>query len=275
MKITVTINSQNYEVDRQKPIPIAIPLHFNESQPNPHGVSPAISTPREVPGMIGDTRLKGSVNWEQLILTPHSNGTHTECVGHITDERLAVNSCFSESFIACTVISVTPLRGGESDDSYLPEKDPKDQLITKASLTKALDHCEEEFCEGLVIRTLPNPTDKRHRCYLKNPPAFFSLEAMAYLVKKGVRHLLVDLPSVDRASDGGHLAIHRLFWGVAPGSKTLDQKVRQDKTITEMIFVPDNVPDGQYLLNIQIPCFMSDAAPSRPLLFPLIPSKKA
>lgn len=272
MKITVTINSQNYEVDRQKPIPISIPLYFNEKQPDPHGVSPALAAPQEVPGMIGDTRQKGSVNWEKLVLTPHSNGTHTECVGHITDERVAVNSCFSDTFIACTVISVTPLSGEESEDSYLPEKSPEDQIITETSLATALRSCQEELCEGLVIRTLPNHTEKKQRCYLERPPAFFSLEAMRYLLKKGVRHLLVDLPSVDRASDEGHLAIHRLFWGVPLGSKSLTKEVRKDKTITEMIFVPDNVPDGHYLLNIQIPSFMSDAAPSRPLLFPLTPN---
>jgi hypothetical protein len=41
------------------------------------------------------------------------------------------------------------------------------------------------------------------------------------------------------------------------------------KTITEMIFVPDEVHDGIYLANIQIPQFMADAAPSRILLFEL------
>jgi len=34
-----------------------------------------------------------------------------------------------------------------------------------------------------------------------------------------------------------------------------------------MIFVDDNIPDGKYLLMIQIPAFVSDAAPSRPIIF--------
>ena len=44
---------------------------------------------------------------------------------------------------------------------------------------------------------------------------------------------------------------------------------RQDKTITEMLFVPDEVPDGIALLNLQVPALSGDAAPSRPMLLPV------
>ncbi|MBC8144638.1 MAG: cyclase family protein, partial [bacterium] len=46
------------------------------------------------------------------------------------------------------------------------------------------------------------------------------------------------------------------------------------RTITEMAFVPDAAADGSYVLNLQIPSFMLDAAPSRPLLFRIHPSSK-
>jgi len=36
--------------------------------------------------------------------------------------------------------------------------------------------------------------------------------------------------------------------------------------MTELINVPDDVPDGRYLLNLQIAPFEADAAPSRPVL---------
>jgi hypothetical protein len=42
-----------------------------------------------------------------------------------------------------------------------------------------------------------------------------------------------------------------------------------DCTITELAFVPDDVKDGLYLLNLQVAPFDNDAAPSRPLLFRL------
>ena len=64
--------------------------------------------------------------------------------------------------------------------------------------------------DALIIRTLPNSSDKKQRDYIKNPSAFF-LEAMNYIVSLGVRHLLVDMPSVDRLFDDGILSAHNIF----------------------------------------------------------------
>ena len=99
---------------------------------------------------------------------------------------------------------------------------------------------------------------------MKESPCFFSIEAMEYIVSLGVQHLLVDSPSVDRLFDEGRLSSHNIFWetkgeGLNPAA--------QNKTITEMIFATDSLEDGQYLLNLQIPAFVSDAAPSRPILY--------
>jgi arylformamidase len=79
--------------------------------------------------------------------------------------------------------------------------------------------------------------------------------------------LLVDLPSIDRLFDEGKLLNHRIFWNVEEGSREVNHQTRMSSTITELIYVRDEVPDGDYLLNLQIPPFESDAAPSRPLLF--------
>ena len=46
------------------------------------------------------------------------------------------------------------------------------------------------------------------------------------------------------------------------------------RTITEMIFVDDAVDDGPWILDLQIPPFMLDAAPSRPILFALREEKE-
>ncbi|NGX51690.1 MAG: hypothetical protein K1060chlam2_01563, partial [Chlamydiae bacterium] len=261
MKTTVQIDSESYDVDIGNPISLAIPLHFNSAQPNPHGVAMATSSPIEIPGMIGDTRQKGCVNWEKLVFTPHSNGTHTECVGHITDNRITIHKSFSEVFFPTVLISVTPIPSEETRDRYHPEKKPSDKMITRSSLIDALKGYPDVFCKGVVIRTLPNDEGKQERHYLKEPPPFFSLEAMQYLVEKGVKHLLVDLPSVDSASDDGKLAAHRLFWNVPLNSRSLTESSHPNRTITEMVYVSNSVQDGTYLLTIQIPSFMSDAAP--------------
>ena len=79
-----------------------------------------------------------------------------------------------------------------------------------------------------------------------------------------MKHLLHDLPSVDREEDGGVLAAHHAFWDFP---NTIDL----DRTITEMLHVPSTVGDGEYLLELQLPHFMNDAAPSRPVLYALLP----
>lgn len=99
---------------------------------------------------------------------------------------------------------------------------------------------------------------------MQEAPSFFSIDAMAYIVSLGVKHLLVDIPSVDRLFDDGHLSSHNIFWETK--SKQLNPKT-QNKTITEMIFVSEIIKDGSYLLNLQIPAFVSDATPSRPILY--------
>ena len=85
----------------------------------------------------------------------------------------------------------------------------------------------------------------------------------------GIQHLLVDMPSIDLAFDEGKLVNHHFFWNVEQGSHDLNGSTPSSKTITEMIYVPNDISDGRYLLQIQITNFMSDAAPSRPIIFPL------
>jgi len=99
---------------------------------------------------------------------------------------------------------------------------------------------------------------------MKVAPAFFSTDAMKYIASLGVDHLLVDTPSVDRLLDDGHLSAHNIFWETK--GKEFNPNT-QNKTITEMIFVPSSLEDGAYLLNLQIPAFVSDAAPSRPIIY--------
>ena len=79
----------------------------------------------------------------------------------------------------------------------------------------------------------------------------------------GVKHLLIDLPSVDKEKDEGALKAHKAFWDV-------NGKTRKDCTITEFIYVPNKIADGTYFLNLQIAPFENDATPSKPVLYTLI-----
>ena len=261
MKGKFKIGSSEYSVDFSEKYDISIPLVFNGLQPNTYGVDIASSKSYEDTQFIGDTRRGGPCNFETYTLTPHCNGTHTECVGHITNERISILSSLNEELIPSTLISVTP---ENTSENYTPELNHDDLVITQSSLKKSLEQANTYFLKALVIRTLPNLETKKNRNYMKESPSFFSIEAMEYLVSLGVKHLLVDTPSVDRLFDDGHLSNHNIFWQTK--SKELNPNT-QNKTITEMIFVPNIINDGKYLLNLQIPAFVSDAAPSRPILY--------
>lgn len=231
------------------PIDISIPLRFNGPQPNAFGVDRATAKP------IGDTRHGSSVNFEQYTLTPHCNGTHTECVGHITDERLSIRECLKDIIMPAFVVSVEPEVVASGDS-----------VISRRSLEQVLADVPANEA-ALIVRTLPNDESKLDRVYDDSDvPPYFSADAMRFIFECGVKHLLVDLPSVDRLFDDGRLENHRIFWNVDEGSCSINEKTRINSTITELIFVPETVSDGRYRLNLQIAPFDSDAAPSRPIL---------
>lgn len=274
MIFSVEINNQIYRINASEPFDVSIPLDFYGAQPNAYGVEKAGSKPCEADTLIGDTRRGGSCNFEQITMIPHCNGTHTEAVGHITHERISVHECLRDAFVPATLVSVEPEKAGETDESYSIRLDKRDRLITRKSLENALKNADGHFLGGLIIRTLPNDAGKLMRTYLEKIPPFFSIEAMEFINDLKVGHLLVDVPSIDRIFDEGKLANHRAFWNVEKGSYELNLSSFPHKTITEMIYAPDEILDGAYFLNLQIAPFVADASPSRPILFKAMKIKK-
>lgn len=228
---------------------LSIQLRFDGPQPNAFGVDPATAV------SLGDTRTGSSVNFEQYTFTPHCNGTHTECIGHITDERIYIRDCLRDVLMTAQLVSVEPVPAGNGDS-----------VITTEALRLAGVGVEPK-CEALIIRTLPNDDSKLTQSYgPSHIPAYFTQDAVGLIVTCGFTHMLTDLPSIDRLFDDGKLLNHRFFWNVEPGSRDIHSASRIYSTITEMIYVPTEVEDGRYTLNLQIAPFQSDAAPSRPLL---------
>ena len=279
---TIAIRGKEYTIDWCDPIDISIPMRFGGPQPNAYGVERAGSEAVEAGGLVGDTRRGGSCNFERVTLIPHCNGTHTECVGHITHERVSVNDCLSDILVPASLVTVEPEDAVTSDESYVLGFGEGDQLVTRTMLENSMDKrvlpprprdadtppTKEGSLKCLIVRTLPNGIDKLSRRYNEsNVPPYFSSEAMEFIVEHGFRHLLVDLPSIDRLFDKGKLANHRKFWNLDVRSFDAGSDARREATVTELIYVPDDIPDGEYLLNLQIAPFASDASPSRPILF--------
>jgi len=272
MKITTSIAGQEYQADLSQGHCIGIALDFAGEQPNHFGVSNASREPVRGGDFVGDTTLGGSCNVDVITLTPHCNGTHTESVGHIVDEKPSIHQALKTILCPATLISVLPTDAPRCHDSYQPELEASDKVISKAILKSHLQPLNTEQLQALVVRTLPNKADKLAAVYGENrQPPFFTREAMEYLVELGVQHLLVDFPSIDKMYDQGLMTNHHLFWQVAETTHQLNDNTRTDKTVTEMVFVDNAIEDGLYLLNIQIAPFELDAAPSRPMLIELTP----
>jgi kynurenine formamidase len=229
-------------------VDLSIPLDPDGPQPGAYGAPRASARPYSGDGFTLDTRRSGPVNCDMLTLTPHCNGTHTESVGHITRERFPLTAVALPLFAPCVVVSIAPV-GREIRPEHL------------AQLPSELN--------ALVVRTRPNEASKRTRQWENDTTPYFTPNAMRVVRAKGVVHLLVDLPSLDPLYDGGALAAHRVFWDVPLGSQDLPSEEARRRTVTELIFVPDEVPDGAYLLSIHAPNIVTDAVPSRPILFEL------
>ena len=247
----VAIGERVFDLGRWEDI--SIPLDPHGPQPSAYGAPPATARPYSGDGFQLDTRQGGSCNCEVLEMVPHCNGTHTESVGHITTARFPLTIDLLPLFISALLISVRP-RGRE---------------ILADDIERATANAPPAHLGALVVRTLPNDRNKRTRRWEDASTPYFTVEAMRAIRAKGVQHLLVDLPSLDPLRDDGRLVAHRVFWDVPPGSKELPDAIARRRTVTEMIFVPDDLPDGRYLLTVQFPHIVSDAVPSRPLLFDL------
>lgn len=256
--------------DLADPLPIAIPLDFGGPQPGFMAAPRATAQALSLPSFRGDTRTGGSCNCEQLTLVPHCNGTHTECVGHLTDERVSVAETLRGGLSLALLVSVRPLRPGAVGETTEPPPEAGDRVISAQALRQALAQHPELKPQALVVRTLPNGLERLSHAYSGPAPApFLTREAAELLVARDILHLVLDVPSADRARDQGRLTAHRVFFGLPPASRRAAEARRAGATITELAFVAPTIRDGYYLLDLQIPAFMSDAAPSRPVLYPV------
>lgn len=198
---------------------------------------------------VGSVKEGGTVNYQTITLTPHGNGTHTECVGHITDNPThTISNAIKETIILARLVSIVPEEIG--DNAVITITQIKDLVL------------EQSNVKALVIRTLPNNSEKEFKQYSNTNPAYLEAEVGAYLASLGIEHLVVDLPSVDKEVDGGALSVHKGFW-------QLGGEVRTAATITELVFIPESVSDGLYMLQLSVPLWASDAAPSNLILYPI------
>jgi arylformamidase len=254
--------------DLSRPVALAIDLNFEDGQPRHFGAPLAASRPFAVPGFSGSVAQGASCNCNIVTLIPHCNGTHTESVGHLTIEPLDAHRQIPPGLVPALLVTVAPVDAHGAFETTNPAPQPGDKLITRSAIEKGWPQTLPFRPRALLIRTLPNDRDNKvRRDYTDITPPYLSREAAEFVVSRGIEHLVVDLPSIDRAHDEGRLTTHRVFFGLPPGSRSLATVGRPRSTVTELAFIPDEVTDGPYLLEIQVPAIGGDAVPSRPLLY--------
>jgi arylformamidase len=269
---TFKIEGSDYTADLGKPCSLAITLDFNDVQPRWFGAPAARSAPLSEGDFSGRVHSGASCNCSTMSFTPHLDGTHTECAGHLTLEPIDARTVVPVGFLTALLLSVTPMPAHSTEESSDPAPHGDDLLITAAGLARAWPAKLPFAPQSLIVRTLPNTPSKRSRDYRSEPAAYLSIQAAALLVARGIEHLVLDVPSADRAEDGGRLSAHREFFGLPPGVVSLGAVRRPQCTITELAYIEQGVNDGAYLLELQIPALGGDAVPSRPLLFPVHPA---
>lgn len=245
MILKTVVGGAEVSFDTQKGIELTLPVLQGPDTVNAFYIPDAVITPLVAGGFVGSTAMGGACNCENITFNAHGNGTHTECVGHISKERVVLHECLKEFLFDAELVSIIPDRLPNGDFIITPE------LLAAAVKNDA---------KALIIRTLPNGTDKKVKRYSGTNPTYLTKEAADWIRERGIEHLLVDMPSVDREEDGGALAAHHAFWNYP-------QATRMNCTITELVYVPDTVDDGQYLLTIAAGAFDSDASPSRIVIY--------
>lgn len=249
MFVTINHKGKTYKTDLDKPIDISIPLRASKENVSAWYVSPPRFEPVRNGDWVGDVNQGGSVNFRDIFFNPHGHGTHTECVGHISKESFTINQHLKHFFFLAELVTVLP-----------QEESNGDFVITRKIMENVLG---DKHPEAIVIRTLSNPVSKMNMQYSNTNPAFIHHEAMKFIVDRGIEHLLFDMPSVDKEKDDGKLLAHHAFWEYPHNTKA-------QRTITELIYVPNTVLDGSFLLNLQIASFENDASPSKPVLYQLV-----
>ena len=243
MIISIEQNNIIRRFNLEKGYDISIPLHRHG--PRAWYVPEARIAPVLNQHFTGSTRLGGKVNFNDVAFNPHGHGTHTETVGHIASESFPITSELSSFHHIAALFTITP-------------------RVIQGDHVIQMDQVQEKWTtpgmEAVIIRTLPNSLDKTHRNYSNTNFPYMDAAAAEWLASVGVRHLLIDLPSIDREEDGGALKAHHAFW-------SYPHQTRRGCTISEMVYIDDEIQDGEYLMMMAPAAFINDAAPSRIVLY--------
>ncbi len=249
MIASIIHQGKTLKADLSQPLDISIPLRAGEKGVTAFHIPAMRMEPFSMGSFTGAVAAGAGCNVNNIHYNPHGNGTHTETIGHITKKNFPVSDVFEKYFFTALLITAHPQADAEGN-----------RVISLSDIQPAL---AGDVPEAVILRTMPNPASKMHQQYSGSNPAYLHHEAATALATRGVMHLLLDVPSVDREEDGGKLLAHHAWWQQPAAPRTR-------ATITELIYVPDAIADGLYLLNMMVPGIDNDATASKPVLYRIL-----
>jgi len=280
--LTAQFMDRHWRVDLQHGHDLSLAIDPQGPHPRFFCVDHASARPLQSGSFIGSIDRGGAVNADILEIIPHCQGTHTESVAHVTagsasayataggsdgHNTHAQSGTATPSLLSAVLISLPATAADQTDERYHLGALAEEPVLTRADLLQNEQQTAWlEHADAVIIRSLPNPASKRSRNYSELPwYPVLSEDAIKHLTSLRLSHLLIDTPSLDRADDGGRVYNHKTWWGVhADGSIDHPQRL-----LTEMIYAHDGIADGLYLLDMQIAPLVTDAVPSRPVIYPL------
>ena len=250
----INLNNETFKVNLNNPIDLSLTSKVKNSFKAWYVNEIKINSIKN-DDFIGSVKDGGAVNFREILINPHGNMTHTESVGHISQKEINVNKLLQTHHFIAQLITIKPQKISINNKKGKKEVD---EIISLNQIkNKILPNIQ-----ALIIRSQKNYDELTNKNYSHTNWPFLAESSAAYIRNKGVQHLLIDQPSIDKEFDEGKLLAHRAFWNYP---NEIDLK----KTITELIGIPDHIKDGRYLLNLSLANIENDAVPSRPIIYKL------
>ena len=240
-----------------QPVDFSVPINPHSGLPRAWYKGPATVEPVRSDHWVGAVAEGGAVNFRDLTFNPHAHGTHTETREHIHDAFQPIDARARTAALPFIVPAylVHAMPDNKGDDWEVP--------------LASLDSCREQikaYKPKAIVLKCTNAQVIRD--WSDTNPPFLAAGFAEQLCELEIDHLLIDLPSVDQEVDGGALRAHNAFFGPVTNP-------RPNATISELLCVPEGVPEGPGLLALQVAPIVNDASPSRPVWFPADISSQA
>ncbi|MDH5404684.1 MAG: cyclase family protein [Candidatus Heimdallarchaeota archaeon] len=188
---------------------------------------------------VGDILRGGSCNVTIHNYSPH-NLTHLETSLHIVDNGIPV-SAIPNKHLNGILYLIDLTKTYDQDDECIKWDDISEQITNL--------HPSVTF---IALKTYSSTLDQFHD-FSGEDPLFldpFAAKMIHDLKNNKINGLILDLPSIDKETDGGKLLAHRNFLGLP--REGIKSTVEEFRFIVELAYF-ENLQQGYYYLNITPP----------------------